>query len=234
MKQYCLMLVAFFAMGGCSTTAPEQKALGKAPLAVIQFEKDSARFNNVPAVREQLNDVDRFGLVAYAGSREEYELAYKRFKVISDSLKRTGLLHVKHPDRATEENRVLLFDDADMSALKSSNRFVVMPEGQSLLSSQDYRKFQREALRQQVQLSSGPLKQQLRSFADYFGWELNYVGRSISNQELSIAALELALISDEPSGIELRKVVGEALSKAGVKHEIQTDIKYKTMEVVIL
>jgi hypothetical protein len=233
-KQYCLMLVAFIAISGCSTTtATEQKGFNKTPLAAIEFEQDSAKFNNVPAVRKHLNNVSRFGMVAYAGSREEYELAYERFKVISESIHRTGLLHVKHPSRLTEKNKVLIFDHADMSALKSSGRFVVLPEGKTLLNSEDYRAFQREALRQHVGLQSGSIYQQLKALGGFYGWAVIYRGDEAPHKSLSLSSLEVAFIENQPNGQELKSLISEVLTNAQIDHIINIDVKRRVMEIQI-
>ena len=233
MKRYCLLLIAIVAIGGCSTTEPPQQSYSKTPLAAIEFDKDSARFNNVPAVRKHLDDVSRFGMVAYASSRDEYELAYKRFKVISESLHRTGILHVKHPGRLTEQNKVLIFSHADMSALKSSDRFVVMPQGQSLLNSDDYRAFHREALRQHVGLQAGSVYQQLKALGGFYGWAIVYRGEDVPHKSLSLSSLEVAFIESQPNGQELKALISEVLTNAQIEHKINTDEKRRVMEIQI-
>lgn len=227
------LIVGAVLLGGCTSKPVPISETAVMPDLAIQFKDGEAEFNNTPQVTRNLGVNDKFSLVAYASDRVGYDLAYQRFKTISESLKRPGVLYVQHPDRKIELNTVYLYSNQDDLAGRNFNRFVLMPEGHYALGSDEYRQFQKEALRQYVGVQSGSVYQQLKGLGEFYGWVVRYSGEEAPNRELSLSSLELAFVEEQPSAGELKQLISEVLENAEIPHQINTDVKRRVMEISI-
>lgn len=235
MKYGVLSLSLALALSGCASSAPPEERLEAIPDLAIKFEPGSYQFNNIPKVREGLESYsgEGLGVVAYASTRSEYDLAYQRFKSILNNLKESGTLFVQTADRGAELNTMFIYASDDWKGKELTTRFTFMPEERYALDTADYRRFQKEALRQYVGVQAGSVYQQLKGLAEFYGWVLRYKGENAPNRELSLSSLELAFIEQEPSPSELKQLLTEVLHQADISHQIRVDAKRRVMEVQI-